>query len=142
MQVVVYIMFMSLMMGACMLALHIVARTDPNRLTVIMVGLAVAWIGLSNMLALALFIIDKYDAFNSQPRMSESLALTHFAIGGVLGGWLALCLTCYKPPRKSKSMSGFICKCMLCSLGGITLIIVLVLRVILPNIEVISIISP
>ena len=132
----VYVMFICVVMGMMMLTLHIVARNDPNRGTIIALGLSAGWIALVNVFALVAFVVDKYHAFNSQPRMSEAFALTHFALGGVVGGWLALCFTCYKPPGSNPpKMSGFICRSMLCSMFGIGLIVALVVRVILPNIS-------
>ena len=143
MQVTVYTMFMCVVMGVCMLALHIVANSHPNRTTIITVGMAAAWIALANVFAFTAFVIDKCHAFNSQPRMSEALALTHFAFGGMAGGWLAMAITCYKPPGiKKNKLSGFICRVLLFSAVGIGLIVLLVLRVIIPHISTVMAFTP
>ncbi|XP_002127715.2 uncharacterized protein LOC100178566 [Ciona intestinalis] len=135
-QVVLFLMFWFVMMGICMLTMHIVARSDPHRQTLMIIAVSCAWIGLANIFAVAVFIIDKYQSFNKQPRLSEALVHTQFALGGVVGGWLALCMTCYRPPGiKNDRIAGFICRGMFCSAIGVTLIVVTIVRVVVPNIQ-------
>lgn len=123
-----------------MLSIHIVAREDPKRQKIILVALSGAWIILSNLIAFIVFIIDKFQAFNNQPRMSEALVQLLFFLGGVAGGWLALCLTCYKPPGfKTDKMSAFMCRAMIFSAIGLTIVIVFLLKILLPNLELLSV---
>jgi len=126
------------MMGASLLAIHIVAREDPKREVIILLTLAGSWILMSNLFSFLTFIVDKYHAFNGQPRTSQALVLFQFMLGGVIGGWLGLCLTCYKPAGvKMDRMSGFLCKSMFCSAIGIAVNVILIVRVIVPNVNLV-----
>uniref|UniRef100_H2YZK4 Uncharacterized protein n=1 Tax=Ciona savignyi TaxID=51511 RepID=H2YZK4_CIOSA len=42
-QVAVFLMFWMCMMGICVLTMHIVARSDPNRQKLIVIAVACAW---------------------------------------------------------------------------------------------------
>ena len=129
----------AVLMGICMLFIHIVAREDPNRTNITIVALASAWIVLANLIAFLLFTMDKCFAISKAAQLSEALVCYIFAIGGVVGGWLALIITCYKPPsskRNTARCSRFMCYAMICTCIGIACDVVLVLRVILPNIDV------
>lgn len=120
------------LIGICMLFVHIVAREDPKREQVTIVALIVAWIVLVNIIAFFLFTMDKCFALTKVPQISEALVCYLFVLGGVVGGWLALIITCYKAPNKC---SRFICWAMLSTSVGIAINVFLIVRVILPQKE-------
>merc|ERR1712224_815283 len=121
------------LIGICMLFVHIVAREDPNREQLTFIALTICWIVLVNLIAFLLFATDKCFALTkSATQISEALVCYIFSLGGVVGGWLALIMTCYRPPNKC---SRFICWAMLSTCVGIAINIFLIVRVIIPQKE-------
>lgn len=131
-QVMVFLMAWSVMIGVGMLVIHIVAKHDHNRQTVQMVALGVGWIALSNLFAFTFFVIDRFRLLAGAKQMSYTVAVTLIAIGGVVGGWLGVCLTVYKPPTGLK-FTGFFGKALLSTAFGIAIDVFIILRIVLPH---------
>merc|ERR1712168_472864 len=97
-QITIFTMTWAILIGICMLFIHIVSWKDPQVTQITIVTLASAWIVLANLIAFLLFTMDKCFAITKATQISEALVCYIFCIGGVVGGWLALIVTCYKPP--------------------------------------------
>lgn len=132
-QVIIFLMMWCVLMGVSMLSVHLVAQVDPNRSVIIIIGLAISWIALSNVSAVIIILADRFLVLGDQARISEGLLQIQFLLGGVFGGWLALCITCYRPPGvMADKIHGFICRTMLTSAIGLTVLILLLVRVVVP----------